>query len=123
MKKPEKEVTASAEPVTMETAVEITANDPAETASDEAAPEESAPEAANEPDEQTAEVTAAAAAVPVDEVERLVAEAEQRGYLRGRNETIEAEVMPAPAPSASDDSTVGESCPSFLAHLRPGFWD
>lgn len=122
MKKPEKEVTASAEAVTMETESEITANEPAETAADEAA-EESAPEAANESDEKAAEVTAAVAAIPVDEVERLVSEAEQRGYLRGRNETIEAEVMPAPAPSAADDSTVGESCPSFLAHLRPGFWD
>lgn len=122
MKKPEKEVTASADAVPMETAVEITANDPAETAADEGA-EESAPEAANESDEKAAEVTAAAAAVPMEEVERLVAEAEQRGYLRGRNETIEAEVMPVPAPSAADDSTVGESCPSFLAHLRPGFWD
>lgn len=123
MKKPEKEVTASADAVPMETESEITANDSAETAADEAAAEEPAPEAANEPAEKGAEVTAAAAAVPVDEVERLVAEAEQRGYLRGRNETIETEVMPAPAPSASDDSTVGESCPSFLAHLRPGFWD
>ncbi len=122
MKKPEKEVTASADAVPMETAVEITANEPAETAADEAAAEESAPEAANESDEKAAEVTAAAA-IPFDEVERLVAEAEQRGYLRGRNETIETEVMPAPAPSAADDSTVGESCPSFLAHLRPGFWD
>lgn len=121
MKKPQKEVTVSAEAAPMEAAVEITANEPAETAADEAA-EEPAPEAANEPDEKVAEVTAAAA-VPFDEVERLVAEAEQRGYLRGRNETIEAEVMPAPAPSAADDSTVGESCPSFLAHLRPGFWD
>lgn len=122
MKKPEKEVTASAEATPMETESEITANEPAETAADEGA-EEPAPEAANESARQTAEVTAAAAAVPIDEVERLVAEAEQRGYLRGRNETIEAEVMPAPAPSAADDSTVGESCPSFLAHLRPGFWD
>lgn len=119
MKKPEKEVTVSAEAVTMENAVEITANEPAETAADEAA-EETVADAASE---QTAEVTDAAASVPVDEVERLVAEAEQRGYLRGRNETIETEVMPAPAPSAADDSTVGESCPSFLAHLRPGFWD
>lgn len=106
MKNPEKEVTASAEATPMETESEITANEPAE-----------------EPARQTAEVTAAVAAVPIDEVERLVAEAEQRGYLRGRNETIEAEVMPAPSPSAADDSTVGESCPSFLAHLRPGFWD
>lgn len=122
MKNPEKEVTASAEATPMETESEITANEPAETAADEGA-EEPAPEAANEPARQTAEVTVAAAAVPIDEVERLVAEAEQRGYLRGRNETIEAEVMPAPAPSAADDSTVGESCPSFLAHLRPGFWD
>lgn len=122
MKKPEKEVTASADAVPMETAVEITANDPAETAADEGA-EESAPEAANEPAEKGAEVIDSAESMTMEEVERLVAEAEQRGYLRGRNETIEAEVMPAPAPSAADDSTVGESCPSFLAHLRPGFWD
>lgn len=123
MKKPEKEVTASADAVPMTTAVEITANEPAETAADEAAAEESAPEAANESDGQVAEVIDSAESMTMEEVERLVAEAEQRGYLRGRNETIEAEVMPAPAPSAADDSTVGESCPSFLAHLRPGFWD
>ena len=60
-------------------------------------------------------------------LERLLEEAEQRGYLRGRNERIEQEVMnPLAAPAPADDSGDGdddETCPSFLAHLRPGFWD
>lgn len=64
----------------------------------------------------------------------LIAEAEQRGYLRGRNERIEAEIMTpadpyfglpsgAAAPDPSDDVDDDDSCPGFLAHLRPGFWD
>lgn len=62
------------------------------------------------------------------DIARLIEEAEQRGYLRGRNEQIEAEIMspsdpyfgPPPAQPTDDDD---DSCPGFLAHLRPGFWD
>lgn len=114
MKKPEKDVTASTEAVQ-----EVAAAAPEV----ESAPANKSAEAIG-PDETIAEkVIDSTESMTMDEVERLVSEAEQRGYLRGRNETIEAEVMPAPAPSSAYDSTVGESCPSFLAHLRPGFWD
>lgn len=46
----------------------------------------------------------------------LIAEAEHRGYIRGRNEQIDQLNLEA---SQSDD----DSCPSFLAHIRPCFWD
>lgn len=70
------------------------------------------------------------------DLQTLISEAEQRGYLRGRNERIEAEIMspsdpyfglPARASSSGsadpDDGDDDDSCPGFLAHLRPGFWD
>lgn len=70
---------------------------------------------------------------PVDvtpDIDRLINEAEQRGYIRGRNERIEAEIMtpsdpyfgPSSIESVTEDDD-DESCPGFLAHLRPGFWD
>lgn len=46
------------------------------------------------------------------DIARLIAEAEERGYQRALSEQTAA------APDDSDDS-----CPSFLAHIRPGFWD
>ena len=64
-------------------------------------------------------------------ISRLIEEAEQRGYLRGRNEQIEDFLMrhdndPFGLPDgfASDlDSLVDDSCPDFLTHIRPDFWD
>lgn len=59
------------------------------------------------------------------EVRRLIEEAEQRGYIRGRNEQIEQVVMqpldddPTLPPAYSDS----DSCPSFLANIRPSIWD
>lgn len=55
---------------------------------------------------------------------RLIEEAEQRGYLRGRNEKITETVMPPDRMTAEsdDDEDIEDSCPSFLAHIRPGFW-
>lgn len=47
----------------------------------------------------------------------LIAEAEQRGYIRGRNEAIDALLIDEPLDGYDD------SCPSFLADIRPGFWD
>lgn len=59
-------------------------------------------------------------------VQDLIDAAEKRGYLKGRNEQIEAWLMTpdsnAPDPSFELDSD-GDSCPEFLAHIRPGFWD
>lgn len=61
---------------------------------------------------------------------RLVAEAENRGYIRGRNENIESwlDASDPFVPSHGSDkaSTTpddDDSCPEFLAHIRPGFWD
>lgn len=58
------------------------------------------------------------------EVRRLIEEAEQRGYIRGRNEQIEQLVMqPLDDPMLPPDYTDSESCPSFLANIRPSIWD
>lgn len=55
---------------------------------------------------------------------RLIEEAEQRGYLRGRNEKITETVMsPESIGPADDEDDAENSCPSFLAHIRPGFWE
>lgn len=61
------------------------------------------------------------------EMRRLIEEAEQRGYLRGRNERIEQEVMqPLDTPAArsdNDEDDDAQAVPSFLTHIRPSFWD
>lgn len=57
------------------------------------------------------------------EVARLIAEAEERGYIRGRNDKIEQTVMridDEPGYQSVDDGC--DSCPSFLSHIRPSFW-
>ncbi len=66
--------------------------------------------------------------VPQAEVNRLVAEAEARGYLRGRNESA-AESLDTPWLWENPRRTEMErECASgladeFLARLRPGVWD
>lgn len=68
--------------------------------------------------------------VTQEQLERLVAEAEERGYLRGRNESI-AELMKRPgmferadADSMSDSAdSVGSSEVMILNNLRPSVWD
>ncbi len=60
------------------------------------------------------------------ELQRLLAEAEQRGYMRGRNEAIE-NLMQAPAlfestAAPTTDSTANPA-DGFLSGLRPGVWD
>jgi len=66
--------------------------------------------------------------VPQAEVNRLVAEAEARGYLRGRNESV-AESLDTPRLWENPRRTEMErECASgladeFLARLRPGVWD
>lgn len=66
--------------------------------------------------------------VPQAEVNRLVAEAEARGYLRGRNESA-AESLDTPRLWENPRRTEMErECASgladeFLARLRPGVWD
>lgn len=68
------------------------------------------------------------AADPTPDIDRLIAEAEQRGYLRGRNEAIE-ETMASPALWENTRLTrareMEEPDPAslFLSRLRPDVWD
>lgn len=66
------------------------------------------PEAASQPEVEQ----------PDAEVEALIAEAEQRGYLRGRNEAA-AEMMNRPGMWQPTEPKVT----TFLSGLRPGVWD
>lgn len=65
-----------------------------------------------------------AAQSDADDMARLIEEAEQRGYIRGRNERIE-EIVIKPLEPDGDPKADGDddSCPEFLSRLRPGFWD
>lgn len=72
-------------------------------------------------------------AITPDDLARAVAEAEQRGYLRGRNESISqsmrrngiweqphhSEDATQPAPSSAD----GDDDPVLLRRIRPSIWD
>lgn len=99
------ETTATDAPPSEEAAAETPESIPAE----EAAPEtagETAPEAPT-----------------VDE--KALAEAEQRGYLRGRNERIE-ELMRAPAPLSrrqAPTAAAADSEPMILSTPRVSIWD
>lgn len=53
-------------------------------------------------------------------LEQLIAEAERRGYERRSRELEEQKASAAPH-VVEDDGL--DSCPAFLSHLRPGFWD
>lgn len=80
------------------------------------------PELLESHDEQSAEAAAPPAAD--HEISRLIAEAEQRGYLRGRNEQIEATVMKQPDATCNPQRDSADDCyPGFLSHIRPDFWD
>lgn len=68
-----------------------------------------------------------------EEIAALIAEAEERGYLRGRNEMIEQMMQEPPlfsnparhkgyAPTASSASEP-DPARDFLAHIRPQVWD
>lgn len=77
--------------------------------------------------EEPAPVEQPATAVDSTDMQRLIAEAEQRGYLRGRNEAIE-QLMQAPSlfgGTVTAQERVAESDPAegFLSGLRPGVWD
>ncbi len=73
------------------------------------------------------EPTAAAGSAPdEEEVARLVAEAEQRGYLRGRNEKIAMEMRsPSLWETIRDDDQPDDDAepPAILRYLRPSVWD
>ncbi len=73
---------------------------------------------------------------PAPSAEELIAEAEQRGYLRGRNEAL-AESLSRPAmmaepgvgpeaasaPAAPSSPLTDDLSSSFLSHIRPSVWD
>ncbi len=85
---------------------------------------------ATAPEEAPGHEETPASGIDETEVARLVAEAEERGYLRGRNEAI-AERMEQPAlwentagqPSTADDDRDADYASLFLSELRPGVWD
>ncbi len=103
---------------------------------EETGAEETQPGIAPEPD--AAEEAAAPAEAPecnestetseAPDIEALLAEAEQRGYLRGRNEAIEAS-MHTPALLENSRLTraraleVPDPASLFLSRIRPGVWD
>lgn len=105
----------------------------------EAAPsagEATADEAAAKP-AQSATSTHSTSAAPIapapdvverQEVNRLVAEAEARGYLRGRNEVAEISMNTPglwenPRRTAMDRESEPDPTCGFLSKIRPGVWD
>ena len=67
-------------------------------------------------------------ATPEPDIDRLIAEAERRGYLRGRNEAIE-ESMTTPALWENTRLTAARALEQpdpaslFLSRVRPDVWD
>lgn len=78
------------------------------------------------PAEETAPETAGETVPEAPTVdEKALAEAEQRGYLRGRNERIE-ELMRAPAPLSrrqAPTAAAADSEPMILSTPRVSIWD
>ena len=70
--------------------------------------------------------TEAPAATSPDDIQQLIAEAEERGYLRGRNENI-ANLMQAPPDALPDVDSPTDTATSghilILNNLKPGIWD
>ncbi len=104
---------------------------PEETGAEEIQPEttpepeatEEAPAPAEAPESHESKETPEA-----PDIEALLAEAEQRGYLRGRNEAIEAS-MHTPALLENSRLTRARALEApdpaslFLSRIRPGVWD
>lgn len=90
-----------------------------------AAPVDSTPESAQDAPEPS---VPAPDVVERQEVNRLVAEAEARGYLRGRNELAEISMNSPglwenPRRTAMDRETDPDPACGFLSKIRPGVWD
>ncbi len=86
-------------------------------------PAEEITETTPEPAETTAEDEPEAVLTPND-IDRMVNEAEERGYLRGRNEAVEA-LMNRPArqkPTDPDDDD-GDDPVMILREMRRSVWD
>ena len=62
--------------------------------------------------------------LPQPDFEQLIAEAEHRGYLRGRNDAF-SEVMAGPPkfPAAKSSSAGKQSDVELLANHKPSIWD
>ncbi len=94
--------------------------------SDESNSETEKPETSRTEEAETEAAPEEAPAVPTpEEIEQMMAEAEQRGYLRGRNEQIE-QLMEAP--TGYETETLGEGGhlqgePMILGNLKPSIWD
>lgn len=99
-----------------------------ETAATDAPPSEEAAAETPEsiPAEEAAPETAGETAPEAPTVdEKALADAEQRGYLRGRNERIE-ELMRAPAPLSRRQAPIAaaaDSEPMILSTPRISIWD
>ena len=86
-------------------------------------PAEEITETTPEPAETTAE-DEPEAVLPPNDIDRMVNEAEARGYLRGRNEAVEA-LMNRPArqkPTDPDDDD-GDDPVMILREMRRSVWD
>lgn len=61
---------------------------------------------------------------PTIDVDAMLNEAEQRGYLRGRNEAIEAHMQQPSVWETPGSATIdNDSHHQILAHMRPSVWD
>lgn len=104
---------------------------PEETGAEEIQPETTPEPEATEEAPAPAEVPESHESTETPEatdIEALLAEAEQRGYLRGRNEAIEAS-MHTPALLENSRLTRARALEApdpaslFLSRIRPGVWD
>jgi|GEM_PF-1577926 hypothetical protein len=69
-----------------------------------------------------------ASGVPQEEVDRLVAEAEARGYARGRNEVLAAgmhtsQLWENSCRTAMEEAQKPDPAMNFLSKIRPSIWD
>lgn len=83
--------------------------------------------AENQPEEKGKDE---ASSMSREEIATLIAEAEQRGYLRGRNEAVSLAMNETPMWSMAGSDSGGKRQPSssesdtaFLRHIRPSVWD
>ena len=86
--------------------------------------------AANQPEQGEGEPSLTETAAPEEggtikqtEIEAMLAEAEQRGYLRGRNEQIEKLMASPQIEEAGIEEAPGETYPMILSNIRPSIWD
>lgn len=86
-------------------------------------PEAVTEEAAEEPAATATEDEPTAVLTP-EELDRLVNEAEERGYLRGRNEAVETLMnRPSHRKPAEAEEDDGEDAVMILREMRRSVWD